>query len=75
MICKREPLSGKIVARKPLGLAGASGNTLERLTLGDGRRLVRKEVRPRGTGSRGRPATTVASCVRRRSHDLLDLPA
>ncbi len=38
--------SEQIVAREPLGSAGASGNTLERVTLRDGRRLVHKEVSP-----------------------------
>ena len=37
-------LSSQIVAREALGSAGASGNTLERVTLQDGRQLVRKEV-------------------------------
>lgn len=37
-------LSDQIVAREALGAAGASGNTLERVTLRDGRELVRKEV-------------------------------
>jgi hypothetical protein len=36
----------QIVAREPLGAAGASGNTLERVTLRDGRRLVLKVVSP-----------------------------
>lgn len=39
-------LSDEIVAREPLGSAGASGNTLERVTLRDGRDLIRKEVSP-----------------------------
>ena len=37
-------LSDQIVAREPLRAAGASGNTLERVTLRDGRELIRKEV-------------------------------
>jgi len=37
-------LSAEIVDRAPLGSAGASGNSLERVTLRDGRRLVRKEA-------------------------------
>jgi hypothetical protein len=39
-------LSDEIVAREPLGSAGASGNTLERVHLRDGRELIRKEVSP-----------------------------
>lgn len=39
-------LSDEIVAREALGSAGASGNTLERVTLRDGRELIRKEVSP-----------------------------
>ena len=37
-------LADEIAAREPLGSAGASGNSLERVTLRDGRRLVRKEA-------------------------------
>ncbi len=50
----------RIVAREPLGAAGGSGNRLERITLSDGRRLVRKEVSQewdwisRATGDDGR---------------------
>ena len=50
----------EIVAREPLGASGGSGNRLERLTLSDGRRLVRKEVSQdwdwisRATGDDGR---------------------
>lgn len=53
-------LSDEIVAREPLGSGGASGNTLERVTLRDGRELIRKEVSPewdwisRATGDDGR---------------------
>jgi hypothetical protein len=53
-------LSDEIVAREPLGSAGASGNTLERVTLRDGRELIRKEVSTewdwisRATGDDGR---------------------
>ena len=39
-------LSDRILGREPLGSAGASGNSLERVTLEDGRILVRKEVSP-----------------------------
>ena len=37
-------LTDAVIERKPLGSAGASGNTLERMTLRDGRELIRKEV-------------------------------
>ncbi len=37
-------LSDEVIAREPLGSAGASGNTLERVTLRDERRLIRKEA-------------------------------
>ncbi|MFN2625994.1 MAG: phosphotransferase [Mycobacteriales bacterium] len=53
-------LSDQVVASEPLGSAGASGNTLERVTLRDGRRLIRKRVSPewdwlsRATGDDGR---------------------
>ncbi len=43
-------LADEIVAREPLGSAGASGNTLERVTLREGRQLIRTAVvacRPR----------------------------
>ena len=40
----RAVLSDEVVAREPLGSAGASGNTLERVTLRGGRELIRKEV-------------------------------
>ncbi len=40
----RAPSSDEIVAREPLGSAGASGKTLERVIVRDGRELVRKEV-------------------------------
>jgi phosphotransferase family enzyme len=42
----RAALSDQIVARDPLGSAGASGNTLERVTLSDGRTLICKQVSP-----------------------------
>ncbi len=60
-------LSDQIVAREPLGSAGASGNTLERVTLRDGRELIHKEVSPkwdwisRATGDDGR---VVKMCAR-----------
>lgn len=53
-------LTDQIVARSPLGSKGASGNTLERVTLDDGRKLVFKRVSPewdwisRATNDRGR---------------------
>jgi hypothetical protein len=56
----KETLTDRIVARRPLGAAGASGNTLERVTLDDGRELVSKRVSPewdwisRATNDRGR---------------------
>ena len=40
----RSALSDQIVARAALGSEGASGNTLERVILRDGRELIRKEV-------------------------------
>lgn len=55
-------LEDRIVSRRPLGRAGASGNRLERITLDDGRTLVLKRVSPqwdwisRATGDRGRAA-------------------
>lgn len=42
----RTQLASQIVARAPLGAAGASGNSLERVTLSDGRHLVCKHVSP-----------------------------
>ena len=56
-------LSNEIVAREALGSAGASGNTLERVTLRDGRELIHKEVSPewdwisRATNDNGRVVT------------------
>ena len=56
-------LSDEIVAREALGSAGASGNKLERVTLRDGRELIRKEVSPewdwisRATNDDGRVVT------------------
>ncbi len=53
-------LSDQIIARQTLGSAGASGNTLERVTLRDGRELICKRVSPewdwisRATSDRGR---------------------
>lgn len=53
-------LSEQIIARQPLDSAGASGNTVERVTLGDGRDLICKRVSPewdwlsRATDDRGR---------------------
>jgi hypothetical protein len=53
-------LSEEVVAREPLGSAGASGNRLERVILRDGRELVCKEVSrewdwiSRATGDDGR---------------------
>jgi hypothetical protein len=53
-------LSDQIVARQPLDAQGASGNTVERVTLADGRQLIRKRVSPewdwlsRATNDRGR---------------------
>lgn len=54
------PLSERVVSAEPLGASGASGNRLERVTLDDGTRLVRKRVSPewdwisRATGDDGR---------------------
>lgn len=53
-------LSDQIIGRQPLGSAGASGNTVERVTLRDGRELICKRVSPewdwisRATNDRGR---------------------
>ncbi len=53
-------LSDQIIARQPMESTGASGNTLERVTLRDGRDLVCKRVSPewdwlsRATNDRGR---------------------
>ena len=53
-------LSERVVAAELLGSEGASGNKLERVTLDDGTRLVRKRVSPewdwisRATGDNGR---------------------
>jgi hypothetical protein len=41
-------LSELVVARHPLGSQGASGNTLERVTLRDGRDLICKRCRRNG---------------------------
>ena len=60
-------LSDQIVARRPLGSAGASGNTVERVTLRDGRELICKRVSPewdwlsRATNDRGRTLSMWAS--------------
>ena len=56
-------LSDQIVARQPLESQGASGNTVERVTLADGRHLICKRVSPewdwisRATNDRGRALT------------------
>ncbi|MDP8929744.1 MAG: phosphotransferase [Actinomycetota bacterium] len=53
-------LSDQVIARHPLGSAGGSGNTLERVTLRDGRDVICKRVSPewdwisRATNDRGR---------------------
>ncbi len=53
-------LADQVVTSEPLRESGASGNTLERVTLRDGRVLVRKHVSPawdwisRATGDEGR---------------------
>jgi hypothetical protein len=53
-------LSDQVIARHPLDSAGASGNTVERVTLRDGRDLICKRVSPewdwlsRATNDRGR---------------------
>jgi hypothetical protein len=53
-------MTDHIVARRPLGAAGGSGNTIERVTLDDGRELVCKRVSPewdwisRATNDHGR---------------------
>jgi phosphotransferase family enzyme len=56
-------LSDQIVAREELETGGASGNTLERVTLRDGRELIHKQVSPewdwisRATDDHGRALT------------------
>lgn len=63
------PLSNQIAERKPLGVAGASGNKLERVTLHDGRELILKRVSPewdwisRATGDHGRAVSMWANGV------------
>lgn len=60
MRTEQSTLADQIVASEPLSKSGASGNTLERVTLRDGRVLVRKQVSPawdwisRATGDEGR---------------------
>lgn len=60
MIGSMQTLSGQIVARQPLDSQGASGNTVERVTLADGRELICKTVSPdwdwisRATNDHGR---------------------
>lgn len=49
-----QPLPEQMIARAALGSAGASGDTLERVTLRDGRELIRKQALRHGTGSPGR---------------------
>lgn len=55
-----EQFSDRVVRAEPLGTAGASGNKVERVTLDDGTKLVRKRVSPewdwisRATGDEGR---------------------
>lgn len=43
---QQRALSDQIIARQTLGSEGASGNTLERVTLADGRDLICKRVSP-----------------------------
>jgi len=59
MAVKPSSFSGQVLEREPLGVTGASGNRLERLTLRDGRVIVSKRVSPqwdwisRATGDDG----------------------
>ena len=63
MVDRGADLSSQIVARTPVGSGGNSGNTIERVTLADGRELVLKRVSPdwdwlsRATKDDGRIAT------------------
>lgn len=63
MVDPRHDLTSQIVARTPVGSGGNSGNTIERVTLADGRELVLKRVSPdwdwlsRATKDDGRVAT------------------
>jgi hypothetical protein len=63
MVDPRNDLTSQIVGRTPVGSGGNSGNTIERVTLADGRELVLKRVSPdwdwlsRATQDDGRVAT------------------
>ena len=63
MIDRGPDLTSQIVARTPVGSGGNSGNTIERVTIADGRVLVLKRVSPdwdwlsRATNDDGRIAT------------------
>lgn len=71
-------LSRRVVASEPLGSSGASGNQLERVTLEDGTRLVRKRVSPewdwisRATGDDGRALVMWTSGLFHRIPDAVD---
>lgn len=60
MVSELRSVSERVVTAEPLGSEGASGNKVERVTLDDGTRLVRKRVSPewdwisRATGDDGR---------------------
>lgn len=71
-------LTAQIVERRPLGSAGASGNTLERVTLRDGRELVLKRVSPewdwmsRATNDRGRIGSMWTDGIFHRLPEVID---
>ena len=71
-------LTDQIVARRPLGSAGGSGSTLERVTLDDGRELVCKRVSPewdwisRATNDRGRALSMWSSGLFERFPPAID---
>jgi hypothetical protein len=73
-----KPFSKRVVATEPLGSPGASGNQLERITLDDGTRLVRKRVSPewdwlsRATGDDGRALVMCSAGVFQRIPESID---
>lgn len=71
-------LSDQVVATHPLDAGGASGNTVERVTLADGRELIRKRVSPewdwisRATNDHGRALTMWNSGLFKRIPTAID---